>query len=283
MLMFLKAFNHIIQENSNIASDSEKMEAFKDYLAGGSAVEKWYDSLSSTECYSWDKFRLAVEIRWPPIPQAVKMTRDYEKELLELKLVEEEVGTIKTKGGVQAWTHIIWVEGVLSLAKLAKIEKSSVLIWQVRKCLPEVIWDLLDEDHEDWKYFTLAVKRLSMVKLKEGGVKVEKKMKDEEAMERRVHASITDITSCMQCTAIVPTNTQHTPQPVNTFFPTNTTCFATQQQQHQRVYNPLEPVSVARKDALHFIINHYEHHPPTAAGQQAYQAQVTQWIAQHGE
>ena len=101
-------------------------------------------------------------------------------------------------------------------------------------------------------------------------------------MERRVRALIADITGCMQHTTISQTTTQHTPQPVNTI-PSTGMHFATQQQQCQRVYNPLEPVTEAQKEALCCIINHYEHHLQTAAGQQVHQAQVAQWFVQHGE
>jgi len=65
--------------------------------------------------------------------------KDYKKELLELTLAEEDVGTIKTKSGVQPWMYVIWAEGALALAKLAKVEKSAVLIWQVRERLPEIV------------------------------------------------------------------------------------------------------------------------------------------------
>ena len=41
------------------------------------------------------------------------------------------------------------------------------------------MWDLLDEVHLDWEYFTVVVKTLSTVKLKEGRAKTEKKKKDE--------------------------------------------------------------------------------------------------------
>ena len=279
---FLKAFNRVMRENPNITSDVEKIEAFEDYLVGGSAAEEWYDSLPTSKCYGWDKFREAFKMRWPPIQCAVKTTRDYEKELLELELAEDSIGTIKMKSGVQAWTHVIWAEEALSLAKLAKIEKSSILIWQVRERLLEVVRDLLDEEHLDWEYFTAVVKMLSTVKLKEGRVKMEKKKRDEEVMERRVRALIMDITGHMQHTTILQTTTQRTPQPVNTISSTGTR-FATQQQQRQWVYNPLELVTEAQKEALCHIINHYEHHPQTAAGQQAHQAQVAQWFAQHGE
>ena len=49
--------------------------------------------------------------------------------------------------------HVIWAEEALGLAKLVKSEKSSVLIWQVRECLLEVMRDLLDEEHLDWEYY----------------------------------------------------------------------------------------------------------------------------------
>ncbi|KIM58952.1 hypothetical protein SCLCIDRAFT_27663 [Scleroderma citrinum Foug A] len=244
---FFKAFNRVMRENPNITSDAEKIEVFDDYLAGGSTAEECLRNEMATD------------------PTCCENNARLQKRI--------------TGAGT---THVIWVEEALGLAKLAKIEKSSILIWQVRECLPEVMRDLLDEEHLDREYFTAAVKTLSTVKPKEGRVKTEKRKRDEEAMERRVRASIADITGRMQRTTISQTTTQCTPQPVNTILSTGM-CFATQQQQHQRVYNPLELVTEAQKEALCHIINHYEHHPQTAAGQQAHQAQVTQWFAQHGE
>ena len=118
---FLKVFNRVMRENPNITSDVEKIEVFDDYLAGGSAVEEWYNSLPASKHYRWDKFREDFKTRWPLIQCTMKMMQDYEKELLELELAEDSIGTIKMKSRVQAWMHVIWVEEALSLAKLAKI------------------------------------------------------------------------------------------------------------------------------------------------------------------
>jgi len=280
---FIKAFNHAMRECTTITTEYEKIEALVDYMVGGSAAEEWYNGLS-TECQlSWDKLRYAFNQRWPPIQRAVKTMKDYERELLELTLAEEDIGTIKMKSGVQAWTHIIWAEGVLALAKLAKVEKSAILIWQVKEKLPEMVWDLLDEEYANWEMFTGAVKGLSTGKLKEGKAKLEKRRKDEEAMEKRVQASITDLLGCMQCMNLTqppPRNTQLT----SLTTPTSTgSHFVIQQQPRQRIYNQFEPVTEVQKNTLRNIINTLEHHLPTAVGHQAHQAQVTQWLTQHGE
>ena len=278
---FIKAFNRAMRECTTITTEYEKIEALADYMVSGSAAEEWYNRLSAECLLSWDKLWHAFDQRWLPIQRAAKTMKDYKKELLELTLAEEDVGTIKTKSGVQAWTHIIWAEGALALAKLAKVEKSAVLIWQVREWLPEIVQDLLDEEYANWEMFTGAVKGLSMGKLKEGKVKLEKRRKDEEAMERRVWASVVDIMSRLQCTTIAPairnpTNLTPTTSPT-------TIRFTVQQRPRQQVYNTAEPVTESQRDALCRIIETYEQHPPTMAGHQAHQTQVAQWAAKHGE
>jgi len=278
---FIKAFNRAMRECTTISTEYEKIEALADYMVGGSAVEEWYNALPTDCQLSWDKLRYAFDQRWPPIQRAAKTTKDYEKELLDLTLAEEDIGTIKTKSGVQAWTHVIWAEGALALEKLAKVEKSAVLIWQVREKLPEMVRDLLDEEYVNWEMFTGAVKGLSTGKLKEGKAKLEKRRKDEEAMEWRVWASVSDITSRLQRISITPTIRNPTNM-VHTTSPT-TTRFAVQQRPRQQVYNTAEPVTEAQREALRLIIKTYEQHPPTTAGRQAHQAQVTQWTAKHGE
>ena len=278
---FIKAFNHAMRECTAITTEYEKIEALADYMVGGSAAEEWYNGLSAECQLSWDKLRYAFDQRWPPIQRAARTTKDYEKELLELTLAEEDIGTIKMKSGVQAWTHVIWAEGALALAKLAKVEKSAVLIWQVREKLPEMVRDLLDEEYANWEMFTGAVKGLSTGKLKEGKAKLEKQRKDEEAMEQRVRASVSDITSRLQRTSITPAirNPTHV---AHTTLPTATR-FAVQQRPRQQVYNTAKPVTEAQREALRLIIETYEQHPPTTTGRQAHQAQVTQWTAKHGE
>lgn len=239
--------------------------------------------MTTIQRISWDRLKEAFDARWPPIRRAAKTTRDYERELLDLKFAEEDVGTIKMKSGVNAWTHVIWAEGALSLTKQAKIEKSSALIWQVRERLPEVIRDLLDDEHDNWEDFTAEVKKLSITKLREGKAKAEKRKKDEEAIERRVRASLANLTGRMQRTTILQPTTPHAMGPVTTSTSTVGCTRYITQQQHQQVYNPLEPVTEAQKDALGRIINTYEHHTDTPSGRQAHQAQVTQWLTQHGE
>jgi len=129
--------------------------------------------------------------------------------------------------------------------------------------------------------FTGAVKGLSTGKLKEGKIKLEKQRKDEEAMEWRVRASVSDITSRLQRTSIAPT-IRNSVNTVPTTSPT-TTRFAVQQRPRQQVYNTAKPVTEAQREALRNIVNTYEHQPPTTAGRQAHQAQIMQWLSKYGE
>jgi len=97
---FIKVFNRTMRECTTISTEYEKIEAFTDYMVRGSAAEEWYNALPSDCQLSWDKLQYAFDQRWLPIQRAAKMTKDYKKELLELTLAEEDVGTIKMKSGV---------------------------------------------------------------------------------------------------------------------------------------------------------------------------------------
>ncbi|KAG1748869.1 uncharacterized protein EDB91DRAFT_1079005 [Suillus paluster] len=92
---FLKSFNRAMWQQATIASN-DKSEAFGDYLGTGSEVEVWFKGLTMTQTATWTLFIMAFETRWPPMEIAKKTKADQERELLEHRLTDVDMGTKTT-------------------------------------------------------------------------------------------------------------------------------------------------------------------------------------------
>jgi hypothetical protein len=157
---FLKSFNHTMRQQS-VTMSLEKLEAFGDYLGTGSDAEIWFKALMQNSKTSWQAFVTKFENHWPPIVVAEKTKAEYERELMEHLLSDAEVGTKTTLHDRKCWTHEAWAAKALQLALRAGTASSSSMIWQVRRCLPSIIKDLLKADeYSNWAAFTTEVKEL---------------------------------------------------------------------------------------------------------------------------
>lgn len=67
------------------------------------------------------------------------METELEQELCELRLKVEDLGKKEKYAGEEVYTHIIFAEKALSLAKQAKISTGSNSIWKVHDELPDII------------------------------------------------------------------------------------------------------------------------------------------------
>ncbi|KIK11736.1 hypothetical protein PISMIDRAFT_65257, partial [Pisolithus microcarpus 441] len=144
-----------------------------------SPAETWYQDQIVNQVTTWADVTREFNARWPPIESARQMSEEYQTELLEHRLPEEEIGIIKTVGRQKVWMHIKWVEEAMELVRLAGIEKGSTLIWQVKKQLPKAIHRLLDDEYTTWDKFTKAVKELNMSKLKQEREEIEERKKQD--------------------------------------------------------------------------------------------------------
>ncbi|KAG1824914.1 uncharacterized protein BJ212DRAFT_1261589 [Suillus subaureus] len=145
-----------------------KLDAFGDYIGTGSQAERWFKALTSTDKATWPAFVAAFEKCWPPVTITEKMKAEYERELLDHALKEEDVGKKTTLYNRECWTHVAWAVKTLQLATDAGIDQGTSMIWQVRSKLPNVVKDLLkDEEYKTWADFTKAVTELKGSRLAE--------------------------------------------------------------------------------------------------------------------
>ncbi|KIO11484.1 hypothetical protein M404DRAFT_126893 [Pisolithus tinctorius Marx 270] len=272
-----------------LSTDTQKIQALANYLGTGSPAERWYDDLTATQRASWDDIVKAFNDRWPTTKSATLTLEEYQTELLDHKMAEEDVGAIKTVGHQKVWVHVKWVEEVMELARLAKIESGPTLIWQVKKQLPKAVRKLLDKEYTTWKKFTDDVKDLSMSKLKQEREEIEeRKRKDEERdsrlmqkLEATKRATMADITAQLQRLTIGQVAVSHTSPRASPLMTHPNTQFTLQQTPRRNT--PYNQPTKEVKEIVRKGLEQVPHHPDDEEGQRKYTAQLTAWITKHGD
>ena len=76
-----------------------------------------------------------------------KTKLELERELAGMRIKTEDLGTIEKYRGEDVYTHVIFAEKVLDLAKHAKIETTASLgLFTLQDNLPEVLRERVPED-----------------------------------------------------------------------------------------------------------------------------------------
>ena len=285
---FIKAYNWSMMFLNPLATDAQKMAALSNYLGTGLPAEQWYQELMANQPTSWNDLVTAFNTRWPTGRSAKQTSGEYQTELLEHKILEGDVGVIKTIEQQRKWTHVKWAEDAMELATLAGIETGPTLIYQVRKNLPKVIRKQLDNEYADWATFTMAVMDVDTVKLMEEKADREERKKQEEERERKllhrveaVNRATADLTAQLQRLMVGQVAvSQQTPSPTRQVGTTSATRFALQQ--GQRRAPTYSPPTEEMKAAVRKALETYPQHPADEDGQKAYTNQLAAWTAKHG-
>jgi hypothetical protein len=70
--------------------------------------------------------------------------------------------------GEEVYTHMIFAEKILDLAKRAKVESLTSGLWNVRDELPEILREKVPENQASWTAFAQAIKDVEMGHIREG-------------------------------------------------------------------------------------------------------------------
>ena len=181
---FLKAFRNAMRERK-VTADKDKIETFGDYLKGGSPAEEWFED-EGKGLATWAELQNAFTARFPAITRAKKSQSELERELQALQLPIDKLGKTETYGGEDVYTHIVFAEKALDLAKRAKIATTTHLIWQVRDQLPDVVKEKIDETQQNWTTFHKAIVDLPLGHIREGIAKHEKSRAEKDEIARRL-------------------------------------------------------------------------------------------------
>ena len=177
---FLKKFNRAMRE-ARVSSDTTLVKAFGDYLKTDSPAEEWYTNQDTAITQAtWDGLETAFKTRFPGVQKAKKSPADLERELSELKLERKTLATTVAYGGQDAWSHVVFAEKALDLAKRAGIEKTRSSLTGVRDNLPEVFKEKISGSVGTWEVFCTEIKAIDIDVLRDWVRKEEVKEKKEQ-------------------------------------------------------------------------------------------------------
>ncbi|EDR00264.1 uncharacterized protein LACBIDRAFT_314456 [Laccaria bicolor S238N-H82] len=181
---FLKTFRHFTT-SARITDDDLIITSFGDHLKYGSPADDWFAELTSTK-QTWKEVETAFLQRFPPVEKAKRTETELERELCELRLKTEDLGKKEKYAGEEVYTHVIFAEKALSLAKQAKISTGSNSIWKVRDELPDIIRQKVKETYPTWTEFCAAIKGVEMAHIRDGVKKYQKEKEEKEKTEAAI-------------------------------------------------------------------------------------------------
>ena len=181
---FLKMIKRSFLANGT-STDDQKIGFFELYLKSDSPAEDWYNDPNTTK-KTWAELEMEFKARFPNVKKATKTAPELERELGTMRITTEELGKTEKYRGEEVFTHIIFAEKILDLAKRAKIEESTSGLWNVRDELPEVLREKIPENQSSWTAFVQAIKKVDMGHIREGV----RKYKEKAANDAQVKADI---------------------------------------------------------------------------------------------
>jgi hypothetical protein len=129
---------------------------------------------------------LEFKARFSNIKKATRTAAELERELGAIRITIEELGKTEKFRGEDVYTHTIFAEKIIDLAKWAKIETTTSGLWSVRDELPEVLREKVLENQTSWIAFMQVIKDVDIGHIREGVGKHREKM----ASDAKIKADI---------------------------------------------------------------------------------------------
>lgn len=178
---FMRAF----LRDMGTADLAQKLDFFENYLKSGSDADNWFTKLDDITKNTWPAVRAAFKARFPAIPTVQKSFAEYEAELSDISLKEEDLGRKVVVGGNEVWSHQAHADAVLRIATAMNIQSTSQYVATVRRHLPPLIKAKLDDSYPTWAEFTSALRNMSVTYIMEGAEAVRIRAAEQKAVEDR--------------------------------------------------------------------------------------------------
>ena len=117
----------------------------------------------------YSEFEQSFRQHFPNVEKMKKMKLELERKLAEMRIKVKDLGMIEKYRGEDVYTHMVFAEKILDLAKQAKIETTTSLgLFMLQDNLPEVLREKVPEDQVSWMLFANAIKAVEMGYIREG-------------------------------------------------------------------------------------------------------------------
>src|SRR5271168_2609938 len=155
---FLKIVGRSLMGPGQVAMD-DQIEAACCWLKTGSPAKTWFNK-TPTPKTKYANFAQAFKTEFKDVEKAEKSAPELEREISEMRIKTEDLGRSEKYRGQDMYTHIIFAEKILDLAKRAKIDNTTSGLFNVRDKLPEVLREKVHEDQASWMAFADAIKKV---------------------------------------------------------------------------------------------------------------------------
>ena len=243
---------------------------------------------------TWAVLEQGFKDRFPNIKKATKTSPELERELGAMRIATEELGKTEKYRGEDVYTHMIFAEKILDLAKRAKIEASTSGLWSIRDELPEVLREKIPENQPSWTVFAQAIKDVDMGHIREGVRKYKEKAASDAQMkadinllkQRMAGATLGNINSPTKGirTQLVNTTITQQQQPTGRAPPNN--LFSSPSGGGGNLFNTRPPRPSATKEeetALKASLTLYPGQQETPEGEAVYLDQLRAWRRTNGD
>ncbi|KAG1733208.1 uncharacterized protein EDB91DRAFT_1084486 [Suillus paluster] len=116
---------------NGIKDKAVKVALFSTLISAGSQADLWWTNLDVKHKANWSTVSTAFIDKWLVIVAADKTKLEYQKELLALRIKEEEVGEHVTVAGIETWSHVHFHRTLKKLVQDAGVDSAPILIQPV--------------------------------------------------------------------------------------------------------------------------------------------------------
>ncbi|KAH9924247.1 hypothetical protein B0H21DRAFT_678791, partial [Amylocystis lapponica] len=271
--------------------DAGKIEFFRTTLSSGYVATLWFTGLPVSDKTSWAAFEAAFVDRWPATPYIPKSRAEYQTELCNCIITEEELGTRVVVAGRETPSHTAWANKIESLAK-ACTDLTGSLITIVRGKLPHSLKKRLPDTHTSWATFCDAVHAIPMTAIQES---LEANKARESRYTKRFDQDVRELRlSIQQARDLPPHFAPANPSPANRLVGGDYGPPGGPGPQGGRPYprydtGPQAAPSFNSRPPFNpgggspQVSPNLPHHPPTNAGRAAYEAQKVEWHLRYAQ
>ena len=276
---------------SGATTDAQKISLFELYLKSDSPAEEWFASANTTK-RTWAELEQGFKTRFPNTTKATKTAPELERELGAMRITTEELGKTEKYRGEDVYTHMVFAEKILDLAKRAKIETTTSGLWSVRDELPEVLREKIPEGQASWTVFAQAIKDVDMGHIREGVRKHREKAAsdaqlkaDINLLKQRTASALGNVNSPTKAirTQLASTAIAHQPSTQPT---TQSNLFGSTGGSGGNLFNvkpARPPATEEEKKTLKSSLSLYPIQPETTEGEAAYLDQLRAWRRTNGD
>lgn len=189
---FLKIINCSLMSSGIIPTDEQKITTVGLWLKSNSPAEEWFND-AATPKNKYTDFKHSFKQWFPNVEKMKKTKLELERELAGMRIKVENLGKTEKYRGEDVYTHIVFAEKVLDLAKQAKIERTANLaLAESQDNLPGVLQEKIPKNQADWATFTNAIKAVELGHIREGV----QRYKEETAKEEKVQVQLSLLEQC---------------------------------------------------------------------------------------